>query len=135
MAIERKNRAKSIVPVSSMADIAFLLLIFFMLSSIMDMEQEIPLQLPESMISVHEPKKYFNVWINRQGEYFFDNKKNELCDLAPYASHRISQNPETRVLIRADREIPYRYVNNALEVLRQAGLHNIVLVSGKRDAD
>ena len=64
MKIERRKRSRSFISVASMADIAFLLLIFFMVSSVLEMEKEIPINLPESRISKSETRKYFNIWIN-----------------------------------------------------------------------
>lgn len=123
------------MPISSMADIAFLLLIFFMLTSIMDMEKEIPIQLPISQISISEAKTYFNIWINRSGHYFFDGKRNNLHNLINYAQYRKSISPDIKALIRADKDLPYEYINNVLEVLIKAGLHNIVLVTKKEIKD
>ncbi len=115
-----------------MADIAFLLLIFFMLSSIMEMEKEIPVKLPESRISVQEKGKYFNIWIDENGDYFFDNRKDSSANLATFARYKLASNPDTTALIRAEKDIPYEFVNAVMESLKEAGLHSIVLVSRKK---
>lgn len=131
MKVSKRKKTSSIIPLSSMADIAFLLLIFFMLSSVAEMEREIPLRLPESRISIRESDKFFNIWINRKGEIFYDNKRDNLDNLVSFARYRASSNPAVKALIRADREIPYEIVNNVLETLKESGVYNIVLVSKK----
>lgn len=121
------------MPVSSMADIAFLLLIFFMVSSVLEMEKEIPVNLPESRISVSETRKYFNIWINNRGELYLDGKKDNLRNLVSFARYKISINADIKALISADRELPFEYVNSAMEALKDAGVYNIVLVSRKKE--
>jgi len=116
-----------------MADIAFLLLVFFMLTSISDMEMEIPINLPESRIHVSDTQKHFSVWINEKGEYIFDNKINSINELETFARYKMAANPDIRVLLNADRDIPFIYINNALEMLKEAGLYNIILISKKKN--
>jgi len=132
MKISRKKRRNSGVPFSTMADIAFLLLIFFMLSAIVDMEKEIPLQLPESEIMESQAGGALSIWITSQGEIFYDNKSDTLENLAGYAGYRIAVNPETKALIIADRNVPYSRINSVMETLRSAELYNITLVSRKK---
>jgi biopolymer transport protein ExbD len=133
MRIERRKKSRSIMPVSSMADIAFLLLIFFMVSSVLEMEKEIPVNLPESRISVSETRKYFNIWINSRGELYLDGKRDNLRNLVSFARYRISINADIKALISADRELPFEYINSAMEALKDAGVYNIVLVSKKKE--
>ena len=133
MKVDRRKESKSIIPVSSMADIAFLLLIFFMLSSIAEVDKEIPIKLPESKMSIQERKKYFNVWIPKEGEFFYAGKKGTLTGLTTHAQYMMISNPEVRALIRAERNIPYRHINSALEALKEGGIHNVVLVSKKKN--
>ena len=115
-----------------MADIAFLLLIFFMVSSVLEMEKEIPINLPQSRISVSETKKYFNIWINGKGEIFFNGEKKTLQNLSSFAKYKINGNPDLKALISGDRELAYEYINSILEVLKDAGVYNVVLVSKKK---
>ena len=132
MKINRSKKSKFIIPVSSMADIAFLLLIFFMLSSIMDAEKEIALKLPTSETTKITKDKFLNVWINRNGDYFFDDKKNDISNLKTYAQSRLISNANIKALIRADKNIPYKKIDSVLKELKNAELYDIVLSSKKK---
>ncbi len=132
MKIVKRIGAKSVIPVASMADIAFLLLIFFMISSIGEVDKELPLKLPEARMTIQEKKKYFNVWITPEGYYYFGGRKGTLTALTTFAQYTIVSNPETRALIRAENTVPYEYVNNALDTLKDAGVRNVILVSKKK---
>ncbi len=132
MAIQRKQKPMSMIPLPSMADIAFLLLIFFITSSILEMEKEIPVNLPESRIATSETKAHISLWIDRQGELFFDGKKGSLDNLRSFAQYRVSSNPETKALINADKSIPFEYVHRTMETLRDSGIYSIILISNKK---
>lgn len=105
MKINRKKRRDSGMPFSTMADIAFLLLIFFMLSAIVDTEKEIPLQLPESGIMESQKGGFLSIWITEQGEIYFDNKSNMLENLPGFAEYSLAMNPEIKALIIADKKV------------------------------
>jgi biopolymer transport protein ExbD len=132
MKIVKRKSAKSTIPVASMADIAFLLLIFFMISSIGEVDKEFPLKLPEARMTIQEKKKYFNVWITPEGNYYFGGKQGTLTALTTFAQYSIVSNPETRALIRAEQAVPYEYVNSVIDSLKDAGVRNVILVSTKK---
>ncbi len=129
--VSRRSKKVLSVPLSSMADIAFLLLIFFMLSSISGMEKEVPVNLPESIQVPSHDKSHFNIFVKEDGGLFFDNKENQIEELVSYARYRKSFSPKIRAMIHADSTLPYNYVNQVLESLKEAGLYNIVLASKK----
>jgi biopolymer transport protein ExbD len=132
MKIIKRVGAKSTIPVASMADIAFLLLIFFMISSIGEVDKEIKLDLPEARMTIQEKKKYFNVWITPDGKYSFGGRVGTLTALTTFAQYSVVSNPETRALIRAESTVPYEYINGAMDSLKDAGVRNVILVSKKK---
>jgi biopolymer transport protein ExbD len=130
--IRRRHRTMSIIPLPSMADIAFLLLIFFITTSILEMEREIPLALPEALSSKTETGKHIRLWINAGGELFFNDRKESLESLFLHARSTALSRPDIRALVNADSSLPYERVNGVLETLRDAGIYNVVLVSRKK---
>ena len=133
MKINREKRRDSGVPFSTMADIAFLLLIFFMLSAIVDTEKEIPLQLPESGIMESQTGGFLSIWVTEQGEIYFDNKSDTLENLPGFAEYSLAMNPEIKALIIADKKVHFSRVNSVMEALRSAELYNITLVRRKKE--
>lgn len=135
MIIERKKRSRSLIPLPSMADIAFILLIFFLLTSAIDIEKDIRLELPETNVSQSESKKYFMVWIDGIGRIIMKGEEGDNEKLYTFAKYRSIDNPDVKALIGADRKVPYRVINGVMEILRNAGVHNIVLISKKKSSD
>lgn len=132
MSLKSKLKRQAGINVSAMSDIAFLLLIFFILSSVTEEDKEIPIELPQSHISVQETEKFFNVWIDKDGDIYFGAKKGNPVKLTTFATYRLRKNPKVKALIRASRDVEYEAVDTVFDALREAGLHHIVLVSEKR---
>ncbi|MCX7678017.1 MAG: biopolymer transporter ExbD [Spirochaetes bacterium] len=130
--IRKRIRPSSAIPVSAMADIAFLLLIFFILSNVSEDTIDIKMDLPQSHISEQETQRYFNVWVDEKGDIFFGGKKGTAQELTSYARFKMASNPQTKALIRASKTIKYEHINAIFESLKEAGVHNIVLVSKKK---
>jgi biopolymer transport protein ExbD len=141
--IKKRKQSRGVIPVASMGDIAFLLLIFFMISSIAEAEKEIQVLLPEARMAIEEKNKFFNLYVKKneadQIEYYYGFDKcdfDNLTLLTNYARTKLlnlnpEQMPEFRALIRSDKDIPYRYINGAMSAIKEAGVYNIMLVTEK----
>ncbi len=132
MRIGRKLKNVSSLPVAAMADIAFLLLIFFILSSVTEEDKEIKIELPKSHISSQENEKFINVWIDSNGKIFYSGKEGSNAGLTAYSTRKLRTNPELRVLIKADKDVKYEHVNSTFDALKEAGVRYIILVSEKK---
>ncbi len=123
-AFERKSKVASEIPTASMADIAFLLLIFFMVSTTFRREQDRRLAFPkaEATQKVDEKRKnILHVWIEPDGEVYINDRRIPM-DLVAETVLPLYRESERRLLIaiRGDRDVPYRYINSVTEQLREA---------------
>ena len=119
MKIKRKVRRKPIIPVNSMSDIAFLLLIFIMLISLMNYRREIKINYAEAEFhEVTQADENLEIWINRAGDAFVDGMLTDLNTLEGIIASEIVENPEVRIHILADKDTPYKNVNSVMEILK-----------------
>ncbi len=123
-AFERKSKVASEIPTASMADIAFLLLIFFMVSTTFRREQDRRLAFPkaEATQKVDEKRKnILHVWIEPDGEVYINDRRIPM-DLVAETVLPLYRESERRLLIaiRGDRDVPYRFINSVTEQLREA---------------
>ena len=73
MLLKKKEKRSVEVQTSSMADIAFLLLIFFLVTTTMDMDKGIPMILPERGGEAKiNPKNIAKILVNATGDILFD---------------------------------------------------------------
>jgi biopolymer transport protein ExbD len=131
--INRRHTLRGILPLTSMADIAFILLIFFILTSTIDMDRSIPVNLPETETSAGGSYKFFHVWINSSGDIYLRGEKKSEDDLIELARYRAIDNPDIKGLIGAEKGISFSKVNRVMELLRDSGVYNIVLLTKKHN--
>lgn len=116
----RRKKAKPIIPMSSMSDIGFLLLIFIMLISLMNQRHEVKIEYCEAMqIEKTQERENLEIWIDRNGVISVDGETVDLQTLEGIIVSTIALEPSTRVHIIADRNTPYRYVNATVLVLQR----------------
>ncbi len=123
-AFKRKSRASGDIPSSSLADIAFLLLIFFMVTTVFRKErkQEIEWVQAEATKKIDEKRKnILHVWVTESGSVFINDQLIAESDIASVVRPIYAQNRELVVAVRGDRDVPYLKINGITEQLQAAG--------------
>lgn len=122
---QRTLQAESSIPTSSMADIAFLLLIFFIVTTIFRIEQGLPVVLPRAEAGEKLPRQHLaNVYIDRAGEISIDDKLIRMADIEPILVTKLGQNSQMVVGLKFDEGVPYRLVDQALQQMKRANALN-----------
>lgn len=121
MLVEKKKSRTSEIPMASLADIAFLLLIFFLVTTTIDVDRGIGLTLPakgeETKI---RSKNITNLLINAQGEILIDNEIVPVNDISRIITQKVEQNPNLIVSVKTDKETKYDVFIEALDQLKLA---------------
>ena len=112
MALKQKNKIDPTFSLSSMTDIIFLLLLFFMITSTVVHPNAIKLLLPESKQQT-SAKPLTRVTIDENLNYYvaFGKEKERQIDfdgIEPFLQQRILEEPEMYVALYADEKIPYK---------------------------
>ncbi len=119
MKIKRQKRRSPIVPINSMSDIAFLLLIFIMLISLINYRKEVKIEYPEAEFQeVTQADKNVEIWVDRWGNFFYDGELASLETVEGLIAQNIATNPSVRIHIIADKNTPYKNVNDVVEILK-----------------
>lgn len=130
---ERRSKAENKIPTSSMADIAFLLLIFFMSTTIFKMEEGLPISLPRAETAARqEREKILRVWIDPSGRISIQDKIVEVGQIKDLMIAAMKENPSLIVAFNADHRTPNGIVSDVMEELKKA---NAVRVSFTSDKD
>ena len=128
MKLRRKKVGPSI-PVSSMADIAFLLLVFFMVTSVLDTEPDIPIALPDVPGGEQLNKKIANLYVTGDKIIYFNTVKMPLAEALNNIRAKLTTTPDLKVLLHADRDLPFEEVDNIFNLLKEAGAYKVSLVT------
>jgi len=78
---EKRSKASEEIPSSSLADIAFLLLIFFMVSTVFPSDRERPINWPEAGAAQktdEKKKNILNVWIQKDGNLYINDQQYQM---------------------------------------------------------
>jgi biopolymer transport protein ExbD len=133
MKFEKQQKVQGKVPTSSMADIAFLLLIFFMTTTIFKMEDGLPVTLPRAETSQKQQREMvMRIWINRAGNISINDKLIAVDNIEAVIITMLQEKPNLIVAFNADDRCPYNVVSDVMEQLKMA---NAVRVSFTSDPE
>ena len=117
---------------SPMIDMMFLLLIFFIVSTMQMTElKTIPVKLPVATESVIQNTAKFTVTIKDDGAYWLQDKVISKQELINKAREEQKKDEKFHVVIRADENVQYKAVIGLLDSLKKAGVSRVGLATEK----
>jgi biopolymer transport protein ExbD len=130
---ERQSKTSSEVPTSSLADIAFLLLIFFMVTTVFQADRDRPIEWPEAEAAEkidEKTKNILNIWMQRDGQIFINDQPVPMEDVSAIVAPLYADSDRALVIsIRGDREVPYLYMDLVQQELVSAGVVRVVFAA------
>lgn len=137
MAIKSRNKVEPTFNSSSMSDLVFLLLIFFMLTSTLVAPNAIKLMLPSSN-SKTMAKQTITVYIDENYQYQVNDirvlDENQLMDLI---NTQIGNDPQATVVLRSDKTVPVQYIVNVIDAVNEinnatGNNHKVILATSPK---
>ena len=115
------QRPSDEIPTSSMADIAFLLIVYFMVTTTFAATRGLDFALPKDDDTPPIVEKEDSVLIEIQpdGHLVVDQKPMELGEILEYLEPKLQNNPKKPVIIKPAPEAPYGMMVAVFDVLRQ----------------
>jgi len=118
----QKKIAETEIPTSSMADIAFLLIIFFMVTAVFSATKGLDFKLPkaeeEQQDSTTEEAVFIKVFAN--GDVLVDCQPMELSGILDYLKPKLERFPDKPVILYTDAYAPYQAMISVYDVLGSA---------------
>lgn len=128
MRLEKGRRRKALINVTSLIDVVFLLLIFFVVTSTFLERPGIDLTLPEAG-SGETGVSVVTVRIVADGQVFVGDRPVALGDLARVLGESLRAEETTEVTLEADRSVPHGRVVAAMDAARRAGARGLVVAT------
>ncbi len=133
MLVEKKKKRHNDIPMASLADIAFLLLIFFLVTTTIDVDRGIGLTLPAKGEETEvRTKNIANLLINAQGEVLLDNEPVPLSDVNKVIALKLQENPLLIVSVKTDRLTKYDVYVQVLDELKIANATRISIAEPEK---
>lgn len=134
MKIKTTQQPELVIPVASMADIAFLLIVFFMLTSTMIKESGIELTLPQAKKVEEKKVREKSIVVSAKGQLYFNGVPMGADSIERELSIALegAQTPEARtVTIKGDKATPYQDIITAIDIVnRLDGTMVLILEEG-----
>ena len=116
-----------------MADIAFLLLIFFMVTTIFKMEDGLPITLPRAETAQKQKReKIMHIWVDAAANVAINDLLVDVESVADIIVVMLSERPDLIVAFNADNRAPYGVISDLMEELKEA---NAIRVSFTSDPE
>ena len=140
MRLAASKTTPAVIPTASMADIAFLLIIFFMVTFTIEVDKT-QVTLPKTVMREEVPKKAAYVSITEGGQIKVSDGEQMSApvqtadDVLSFAAEVIGRDPNKEFVLKADEGVPYRHVDSAIDALKQARVKVIYLLSAQETED
>ena len=115
MSLRSKNKVSANFSMSSMTDIVFLLLIFFMLTSTLVSPNALKLLLPNSKARTLE-KQTISVSITPEIEYYFEDQKFPFNQLENQLKQRLDNEQEPAIVLHADKTVDIEFAVKVMDI-------------------
>ncbi len=120
------------INVTSLVDVAFVLLIIFMITAPM-MQGGVQVQLPRAEARPLEPQRGLVVSVDRRGRIFVDQAGFSYEDFRATFRSLVARRRPAAIYLRADRGVPYGDVVRVLAIIRSSGVRDVGLVAEPED--
>ena len=122
MKIERKTQTSREISTSSMPDIIFMLLIFFMVTTVMREYEGLDIIMPRAkMIEKLESKRHTSyVWATKDGLVSVDDRIININNLSGLMYNKIAKDPKITVSLKSDEKTTMKLITDIHTQLRTA---------------
>ncbi|MBN2165315.1 MAG: biopolymer transporter ExbD [Marinilabiliaceae bacterium] len=118
MALRSRNKISATFSMSSMTDLVFLLLIFFMLTSTLVHPQAIKLLLPQSKTQT-AAKPLTTVSITKDLRYYVESKRVRFNEIETLLQQKLGQNPDIYISLHVDETVPMKEVVKVMNIAKR----------------
>ena len=127
----RVRRISNEIPTGPMADISFLLIIFFMVSTVFVVYRGFPVNLPsaEKIDPLKSRRNAVNIWISPGGRIMVDEFETDLSKVGGIVQAKLAKNPRIVVLVKSDRNTEYRMISGVIGELRKANALRVSFIA------
>ena len=142
----RERKGAGQIFTASMADIVFLLLVFFILTYKVEVDRT-KMDLPDTWVRIKVPEKAavisiappddltapLTVRVSTGEEMALPVSTNE--EVVTFASTEVARDPNKEFIIKADEQVPYEHIDAVLDALKQSKVKFIYLLSDQKTVD
>ena len=134
--MQHRTKEEPTVDMTSLIDVVFLLLLFFMVSTTFERQALMKVELPEASVVEDrvEVPDGLELVIDGEGHMYLNDQR--LIDSEPRTiraamQQEAGENRDLPLILRADRQTPHHYVVTAMDVAAQLGFRNLSIATDR----
>jgi biopolymer transport protein ExbD len=133
MALKPRKRKRYGIqaPLTSLIDIVFLLLIYFMLTTNFMVDEGIKIKLPQAKAAAPQTQQEITIYVDKDGRAYLMNKETPLNILFLELKKMIGGQKDRLVVIRADRAVILNKAVRVMDLAKAAGAGRLCLATEK----
>jgi len=133
MLVHRKKRPRyqMQVPLTSLIDIVFMLLIYFLLTTNFMVDEGIKVKLPQARSGAPQIKQEITIYVDKEGQPWLAQKKFTLSQLFTELKQLIGHDKDRLVIIKADRSVILNKAVKVMDMAKAAGAKRLSLATEK----
>ncbi|MDY6972456.1 MAG: biopolymer transporter ExbD [Thermodesulfobacteriota bacterium] len=128
---EKRLRYQIQAPLTSLIDIVFMLLIYFLLTTNFVLDEGIKIKLPQAKASAPQIEEVITVYVDKRGRAFLGTMEVSLAELFDGLKEMIGNKENRLVVIRADRAVILNEAVKVMDIAKAAGAGRLCLATEK----
>ena len=133
MQLRKRHKRSLILNITSLIDVMFLLLIFFMISTTFLSAPAIKLELPEAQNADVVRQKPLTVYINSSGRLYLNDDPVDLALLEAALKNKLQTSDDKAVVLKADSRVSHGTVVEVMDIVKGAGARRLVISTDPED--
>jgi biopolymer transport protein ExbD len=127
----KRKRFQVQAPLTSLIDIVFLLLIYFLLTTNFMVDEGIKIKLPQAKAAAPQTEEVITVYVDQEGRAFLGTDEVPLAKLFDRIKEKIGSRENELVVIRADRAVILNKAVKVMDIAKAAGAGRLCLATEK----
>jgi biopolymer transport protein ExbD len=119
------------MPMTSLIDIVFMLLIYFLLTTNFMVDEGIKIKLPQAKAAAPTTEETVTVFVDAQGRAFVNDAEVSLDRLFDHLKEKIGTRKDELVVVRADRAVILNKAVKVMDIAKAAGAGRLCLATEK----
>ncbi|MFQ5603420.1 MAG: ExbD/TolR family protein [bacterium] len=127
MQFKVKQKRKVFLNITSLIDVLFLLLIFFMVSSTFLEQPGIKLELPHAQSAVIAEQKDFTLFVDKDGKMFLNEDEVDMEKLKEQLQQVLPNLVDGALILKADQDVSHGIIVHVMDIAKQSGVKKLII--------
>jgi len=127
MQFRTSQKRKVLINITSLIDVLFLLLIFFMVSSTFLEQPGIKLELPYAQSAAVVEQKDYVLFVDKDSNMFLNEKAVRMDDLEAKIKEALPKMKDMALVLKADQDITHGFVVRVMDIVKRSGVKKLII--------